>query len=283
MKKYVLTTIAVGLAVMLLVPGLSFAGKKFGIIFDVKGNVVMYDSKGNSQKLKRSRHILKPVSVGDRIEIDGAGRILIVSIDKKMGYELQSNSSAMIEAGGIKTLKGTIDEKEGFNVPLAGNRGAIGATVLRSSMRKPCLRTIYPLNTTVETLTPKLKWEYSCKDKKSVFIKVIEGRKIIFEAKAEGQTINLPKNILKYGTTYRWLVDGGSKGIIGGAFSTIQEDTKKELDERSKQIAVYRKDMSERLSYIFFLLENDIKHLAQAEVESLQKDFPDNTFMKQMH
>jgi hypothetical protein len=269
--------------VFLLIPGLVFAGEKFGLLFDIQGDAVIHSPSGKTTKLQRSRHILKPANIGDTIEVNGEGRVIVVSLRDKKGYLVSSNTTAIIESTEVKAIKGMVDVKEGFNAPLSGGGGPIGATVLRAMLRNPCIRTISPLNTAIVTLRPKLKWENSCEGSKAVIVKVLADRKVIYDAKSHGNSITIPENVLSYEKTYRWLVDGGATyGIIGGTFSTVKEDVVEKFQDKYRKFSRGKKGHTERLSYVFFLLENRLQMQAQAEIESLKKDFPENTYIQEL-
>jgi hypothetical protein len=267
---------------LLVVPVLAFGAQKFGVIFDVKGDASIKSSTGKVIELKKSKHILRAVNVGDTVQVNGPGKVLIVSIKDKKGYEVLSDTTAKVEQTKLAKLNGTINVKEGYSVPTGSSKGPLGAIVLRNTIREICIKTLSPLNTAVLSITPTLKWKNSCEGTKEVSVKVIKGRSIIYETTIDKSTAVIPAGILKESQTYRWLVDGGPvNGIMGGTFSTLEKEatdmiqTKKaEFDQNS--------NFPERLSYLFMLMEENLFELADVEITRLKSDFPNNKYIQEL-
>lgn len=267
--------------ILLLVPLAVYGGEKFGMVFDVEGNVELKQGHGASIKLKKDRHILHPLKDGDRINVIGSGKIIIVSLKEKQGYEVTSNSSAVIEGGRIKAIKGVVNIKEGFHAPKEGADGPIGAVVLRGIIKEPCIKTLSPVNTAILSLMPELKWDITCKGLKKVSIKILAAREVIFNVETEGVSLKVPEGILRYGETYRWLVDAGTPyGIVGGTFSIPQEEEIKIIQEKLNSHK--SPDLSQRLSYIFYLIENRLNEYAKSEIEGLEREFPENNYIREL-
>ena len=106
---------------MLLVPGLLFGAEKFGMVFDVKGVVVLKNALRKLQ-LDKKKHILYPIRDGDTIVTGGDGSLLIVSLKRKNGYEVSPDSVVIIKGGQAKVLEGSAKEKEGL-IASAGSKG----------------------------------------------------------------------------------------------------------------------------------------------------------------
>lgn len=107
--------------VMLLAPGLLFGAEKFGMVFDVKGVVVLKNALRKLQ-LDKKKHILYPVRDGDTVVTGEDGRLLIVSLKRKKGYEVAPDSVVIIRGGQAKVLEGRVTEKEGLIAP-SGSKG----------------------------------------------------------------------------------------------------------------------------------------------------------------
>lgn len=276
---------SVGMAIMvclLVIPALAFGAQKFGVIFDVKGDASITSATGKVTKLKKSRHILRAVKVGDTIEVNGAGKVLIVSLTDKKGYELLSNTTVKVEQTRLAKVRGTINVKEGYSVPTEGAKGPLGAIVLRNTIREVCIKTFSPLNTSVPSLTPTLKWKNSCKGSKEVSAKIIKGRSIIYETSTDKNSTVIPAGILKEGQTYRWLIDGGpANGIMGGTFSTLEKETA-DIILAKKAGFGQNSNLPERLSYLFMLIEENLVELAGAELSRLQGDYPNNKYIQEL-
>jgi hypothetical protein len=252
----------------------------FGLIFDIQGNAEIRDSEGKITKLKRSGHLLRPVKEGDRIRVAN-GRVVIVSMKENKGYEIVSNSEALVKDKKIIAVKGKISEVRGLHPPGEGTKGSIGGIVLRKV--KPCMRAISPVNTYILESTPELVWENNCYKEKKVTVKIICEERIIFSAESEGSSIKVPETILKYGKEYRWIVDSGrAYNISEGAFYVHEENEIKNIRENITHYTQYGSDLPLRLSYIFYLLDKNLNEMAKAEIKRLNVDFPENTYIKQL-
>ncbi|MBI4823418.1 MAG: hypothetical protein HY805_04200 [Nitrospirae bacterium] len=269
------------IVVFLLMPLVAHGNEKFGMVFDIQGTVEVKTSDGRLIKLRKDRHVLYPIKDGDRINVMAGGRVVIVSIKGKQGYEILSNSSVEITEGRIRTIKGTVNIKEGFHAPEEGAGGQIGAVVLRSSIKEPCIRTVSPVNTSILDLTPELVWRLDCKGIKKVSVRILTGKDVIFSRDTEVNSMKVPEGILKYGETYRWLVDGGPVGIFGGTFLIPEEQEVKNINEKIASLKA-GKDLSERLSYVFYLLGNGLNEHAKSEIELLEREFPENEYIREL-
>jgi hypothetical protein len=277
--------VCAGIATMvclLVIPALAFGAQKFGVIFDVKGDASIKSATGKVTQLKKSKHILRAVKVGDIIQVSGAGKVLIVSLKDKKGYEVLSDTTAKVEPSKLAQVSGTINVKEGYSVPTGSAKGSVGAIVLRNSLREVCIKTLSPLNTSVLTLTPTLKWKNACEGSKTVSAKVIKGRSIIYETTTDNNSVIIPADILKEGQTYRWLVDGGpANGIMGGTFSTLDKETAAMILAK-KADSGQNANLPERLSYLFMLMEENLLESANSELSRLQSDFPNNKHIQEL-
>ena len=274
------------IAVLLLIPGLAFGAPKFGMVFDIEGTAVLTTARGKTITLNKARHLLKPIREGDKIEVS-QGKVVIVSLKDKKGYEILANSIAQIKDKTVLTIKGTVTAKAGLRAPTGAAGGPIGsmvlgAIVLRSPLSVPCISTVSPINSAILTLTPVLKWALNCKGAGTeVSVKVLAERKVIFETSTESTSVKVPDGVLEYGETYRWLVDGGPYGIMGGTFSVPEKD---KITSITEDINHYKKqdDLSQRISYIFFLHNNRLNEYAAMETEKLQREFPENEYIREV-
>lgn len=268
---------------LIVLTGLAFGAEKFGVFFDIRGNVSLKRSEGDVMELERSKHILHPVMVGDTIEVNGAGSVLVVSIKDKKGYELLSDTRAEVQSSGLAKLNGTINTKEGYHVPYKGAGGALGGIVLRDAARGRCIESLWPLNKSVLTLTPTLRWKNVCKGTKTVTVMVLKDRHIVFEKMTDKSSVTIPSDVFKEGQTYRWLIDGGPASVIvGGALYTLDKELASTISQKKESFAKQSVDLPERLSFLFLLIEQNLVDLAEAEIEKLKSDFPDNTFIQEL-
>lgn len=254
------------------------ASDKFGVLYDIQGKVQMKSTEGKAKNLNRERDLLHAVNEGDKIKVLGKGRAVIVSLIEEKGYEIESDSEALIKNKKVITVKGNVKTLEGLNVPnedvnkMGGK--PIGAVVLRGV--ESCIKIISPVNTSILELSPELKWKNECQKSKKVFIAVLlEGNKI-FNSQTENESLRIPDSILKYGTEYTWVIDGGAmNGLASGRFAIPDENQIKTMKEK---IAYYKgqgNDLPQRHSYLFFLLNNNLNEMAKDEIEKLKSG--DNT------
>jgi hypothetical protein len=268
---------------LLVLPGLALGAEKFGMIFDIMGNAALKSAEGDVTELKRSKHILQPVKVGDTIEVSGAGRVLVVSIKDKKGYELLSDTTAKVQSTGMAKLRGTVRVKEGYNVPAERVKVVLGGIVMRDATRGMCIKTVSPLNTSVLTLTPNLRWKNTCKGSKIVTVMVLKEGDVVFEIMTEKNSVTIPAGLLKEGQSYRWLIDGGpASAILGGTLHTLNKDFADMILQKKASFAQQGAELPERLSFLFLLMAQNLVELAEAEIDRLQGDFPENAFIQEL-
>jgi hypothetical protein len=263
------------------VPG--FAATKFGMVFEISGKAEIINPLGKNTHLERGKHILLAVKVGDRIKTFENSRVVVVSLNSKTGYEIVPNSEARVENSAITAIRGEVKASSGYIVPSGQNTGPIGAIVLRGHDNGQCITPLTPTNSSIITLTPVLSWAVACKDIKSATVRIIEDRKVLFETPAIGTFVKVPAGVLKYGRTYAWIVDAGQ--TTAGAeseFSIPTEATVKAIEEKIAAQIQTEKDLTKRLSHLFFLANNDLKDSAREELERLQKEFPENDYLKEL-
>lgn len=269
------------LVICSVLPG--FAATKFGMVFEISGNAEIISPIGKNTHLERGKHILLPVKVGDRIKTLENSRVIVVSLNNRTGYEIAPNSEARVENSGITAVRGDVKASSGYAVPSGQSSGPIGAMVLRGHDNGQCITPLSPANSSIITLTPVLSWSVACKDIKSASVRIIEDRKVLFEAPAIGTSVKVPAGVLKYGRTYAWIVDAGQ--TTAGAeseFSIPAEAMVKSIEEKMSAHLLAEQDLTKRLSHLFFLANNDLKDSARGELEQLQKEFPDNDYLKEL-
>lgn len=268
---------------LLVLPGPALGAEKFGMIFDIRGNAALKSASGDVTELKRSKHILHSVKVGDTIEIRGAGRVLVVSIKDRKGYELLSDTKAEVRSAGMAKVRGTVNVKEGYNVPSEGTKGVLGGIVMRDTIKGMCIKTLTPLNTSVLTLTPTLRWKNTCEGSRMFTVMVVKERNVVFEKMTDKSSATIPAGVLKEGQTYRWLIDGGpASAILGGTLHTLGKEVADMIIQKKAGFAQQRADLPERLSFLFLLMDQNLVELAEAEIDRLQGDFPNNAFIQEL-
>jgi hypothetical protein len=144
-----------------------------------------------------------------------------------------------------------------------------------------CITPISPASTTIITTSPELSWGITCKDVSRVSVRIIEDGKVIYEKSTGDTMLKVPTEVLKYGHDYVWSVDAGQvAGRAESEFSILEEAQIAPVKEKMVANNFGDRDLAKRLSYVFFLIDNDLKDLARKEIEELRKEFPDNYYLK---
>ncbi len=256
------------------------AAVQAGYIFDIQGTAQLLNAEGKKIVLKRGEHLLYAVKEGDRIKVE-KGKVVVASLKDSKGYEIGSNSEALAKAGTIVAVKGSVSELKGLHAPGKAGSGSIGGFVVRGM--KPCIRALSPVNTAIIETTPKLAWENKCSGDKNVTVKIIAGDSVLFSVQTRESSLAVPPNILGYNKEYRWIVDSGKvNNISGGVFSIPSAEEVQGLQKQIAQFEERKKDMSFHLSYVFFLIDNNLNDLARTEVKVLKNEYPDNEYLKKM-
>lgn len=281
MKKVILTVLFVFCgAVIMLAAGQARAAQQAGYIFDIQGTAQLKSADGKTIVLKRNEHLLYAIKDGDRIKVE-KGRVVVASLKESKGYEVSDNSEGIARLGKIVAVKGKIAELKGLHTPGKTSPGSMGGFVVRSV--RPCIKALSPVSTAIIDPAPKLAWENKCPGDKKVTLKIISGDTVLFSAESEGSSLKIPEKVLAYDHEYRWIVDSGKvNNVSGGVFSLPSQA---EAEDIGKKIAAFeerKQDLSFRLSYVFFLVDNNLNDLAREQVRALKTDFPDNEYLKKM-
>lgn len=248
---------------------------EFGMVFDIQGIVEIRNADSKINVLKREKDILHPIKEGDTIEVKGNGVVIIVSLAENKGYKVLSNSIAIVKNRKLVAVKGTTHSIDGLYPPKENRLRIGGGIVLRE--KGPCVKAISPLNTVVLDLSPEFKWKNDCQESKKVVIKIVSKEEPVFIVESEGVSFKVPDGLLKYNEEYRWIIESSATNDIDGGKISIPKEA--EVKRIKEGIAMYKKqshDLSQRLSYIFFLLDNELEDLAGAEIAVLKAEFPEN-------
>lgn len=259
-----------------------YAATKFGLVYDVKGKAELINTVGKSTALEKGKHILMPVRVGDKIRTGEESKVMIVSLKGKSGFEIGPNSEAKVEIAAVVALSGMVKISSGYNVPSGSSSGPMAAMVFRGPTNPDrCITPVSPVSTTIITTSPTLSWGITCKDVAKVTVSIIEDGHVVYEKSTENTSLKIPADVLKHGYDYAWTVDAGP--VAGRSESEFSILTESQIASVKGKMAAYDltdKDIAKRLSYIFFLIENDLKDIARAEIEVLRREFPDNYYLK---
>lgn len=280
MRKPVTMALVCCIFACMCIAGDLSAAIQTGYIFDIQGSAQLTNAEGRKIVLKKGEHLLYAVKEGDRIKVE-KGRVVVASLKDSKGYEIGSNSEALAKPGGMVAVKGSVAELKGLHAPGKAGSGSIGGFVVRGA--KPCIKALSPVSTAIISTTPTLSWENKCPGDKEVMIKIISGDSVLFSKKTREDFLAVPGNVLGYNQEYRWIVDSGKvNNVSGGVFSIPSAEEAREL---SRQIARYeesKKDISFHLSYVFFLIDNNLNDLARVQVKALKSEYPDNEYLKKM-
>ncbi|MFC1852832.1 hypothetical protein ACFL27_21755 [candidate division CSSED10-310 bacterium] len=258
--------------------------QKFGKIFDVQGQVVITTAKGDTIELKRDKHILFTVEEGDEIKTEKDGKILIVANKDGKGYYIMPSSVVSIKNNELD-VEGTVEQKDGLNTFIPSDEGDIGGKIVggivyRSAAR---IKIIRPTNTAILELTPELQWKVFRTVSQKFKLNIFSDDDVIYSAESETSSLRVPEGLLKYGQTYRWIVDGGlATGISGGVFFIPEKEKIAEFKQKIAQNKPQNGDLPQTLSYIFFLMNNKLNIEAEKEIKILLKEFPHNEYLKEL-
>lgn len=253
----------------------------FGLVYGIQGKVDLRSPREEPVRLNEKNDILRIVKNGDKLRTNEDGKLIIVSLSEKMGYELMPNTLVRIVFNELSTVRGTVNRIEGLYFPKSlPARLGNGIMVANTPREKSCIRIVSPQDTSIITATPTLKWENDCKGNKKVTVKLISNQRIVYQAITGDTYMKIPKDVLDFEQTCTWLVDGGKNGIVGGVFSILSEFDVKEALDMKFHYTRHEGDMHERVSYIFYLKHMNLSAMANAEVIRMKKDFPENTNIK---
>jgi len=256
------------------------AARQAGYIFDVQGDAKLKTVDGKTFRLKRDEHLLHAIEEGDIIRVT-KGKVVIAVLKENVGYEIRDNSEGIAKDGRIVAIRGKVSELEGLHAPGRVATGSMGGFVVRSV--RPCIRAISPVSTTIIELTPELAWENKCPGDKTVTVRIMAGDTVLFSTQSENNSLTVPENVLAFGHKYRWVVDSGkAKNVSSGFFSVPSESEVKKIIKKIDQFREHRQDLSFRLSYVFFLIDNDLNEMAKEQVKALRSDFPGNRYITQV-
>lgn len=257
-----------------------YAAVQTGYIFDVQGSAQLTSAQGKKIVLKKGEHLLYAVKEGDRIKVE-KGKVVVASLKDSKGYEIGNNSEALAKPGTMVALKGSVSELKGLHAPGKAGSGSIGGFVVRGA--KPCIKALSPVSTAIISTVPTLSWENKCSGDKEVMIKIISGDSVLFSRQTRENSLAVPGNVLGYNKEYRWIVDSGKiNNVSGGVFSIPSAE---EVSELTRQIARFeesKSDISFHLSYVFFLIDNNLNDLARVQIKALKSEYPDNECLKKM-
>lgn len=255
---------------------------KFGFIYSIEGSVDFRAPRTDPIRLNKETDILRVISDGDKLRTNVDGKLVVVSLSTKMGYELMPDALVQITSNNLSAIRGTVNKIEGLYVPesFPSQPEKDGIMVIKNAPKKSCIRPLSPLNTSIITTTPKLFWENNCRRDHKVTVKLIANKRIIYQAITGDTFMKIPKDVLNFEDTCTWLIDGGENGIVGGTFSIVSENDMKEALEKKYHYTQHESDLHERVSYIYYLKSKGLNDLANSEIQLMKEDYPENPYIK---
>ena len=280
MKRLLITLAAFCIVAGFAAAAAVYAAVQAGYIFDIQGLAQLTNTDGKKIVLKKGEHLLYSVREGDRIRVE-KGKVVIASLKDNKGYEIGNNSEAVARSGAVVAVRGSVSELKGLHAPGKSGTGSIGGFVVRGA--RPCIRALSPVSTAIISTTPTLTWENKCSGDKEVTVKIISGDSVLFSRQTRENTLAVPENVLGYNGEYRWIVDSGKvNNVSGGVFSIPAAGEVRELTNEINLFEKRKKDISFHLSYVFFLIDNNLNDLARAQIQTLKNEYPDNEYLKKM-
>jgi hypothetical protein len=256
--------------------------RNFGFIFGIKGKVDLRAPRENPVRLNPEKDLLRVIKEGDKLRTNEDGKLVIVSLSKKMGYELMPDTLVRITAGSMSVIRGNVNKIEGLyfpdNIPSMPEKA--GVMVADFPLSDSCIRPLSPLGTSIITTTPTFTWENECFGDKKVTVQLIANKRVVYQGLTGDTYMKVPKDVLDYEQECTWLVNGGRNGLVGGVFSIISEVGIKEVLEKKYHKTQHKDDLYERISYIFYLKNRGLIEMANAEIKSLKEEFPANPYIK---
>lgn len=258
--------------------GKSVAPQDFGLIFDIEGFAEIKPPMKEPLKLEREKHLLHVVNYGDKLRVVREGKIAIFSIWDKKIYEIPENTLVQVLSSGLSTIRGgRIREMPALYDPQKVPERVLDMFTTHLLPEHSCLRVASPVNTSVETLTPTLEWNNSCEGVKKVTVKILKDKAVIYQTETGEQSFRVPKELLEHESTYSWLIDGGDNGIVGETFTTLSNNQIVDYLEKKLYYSKNDQDNSVRLSFIIYLLNNNLNELARKEIVRLREEYPEIT------
>jgi hypothetical protein len=268
---------------VLLLPVFAYAADNSWKVFEVKGRASLITETG-TRVLSNDKSLLETVRKGNRIKVEGSGKVVIVSLKTRQAYEVGDNSEALVEEEQVRAIRGTVAVKKGFSLPKA-NEGRMGGIVMRGAGNtRSCLKALSPMNTAIIELSPELRWENNCDGLKQVTITVLADERIVQTAESADTFFKIPAGVLQPGNRYMWLVDGGANfDMASGVFTVLAEADRSETAGRIAEFStVSSDDVSAMIAYIYYLDGKGLNELTRLESDKLRKRFPDSEGLKEL-
>lgn len=279
--RIILMTVLMGVSLLPVSP--AFSADTTWKVFEIKGKVgLLLD--GSSRVLSNEKNLLETIRKGSRVKVDGAGKVVIVSLKSRQAYEIGDNSEGVVEEDQVRALKGSVSVRKGFTLPKA-NDGRMGGIVMRGAGNtRSCLKALSPINTAVVDLSPELRWENNCDGLNQVTLTVLADERVVHTAESGESVYKIPAGVLKPGSRYMWMIDGGANfDMASGVFSLLPEVDRKEVLEKTAEYSrTGGEDLAEMLAYIYFIDGKGLNELTRLESEKIKLRYPGAEGLKEL-
>lgn len=105
----------------------------------------------------------------------------------------------------------------------------------------------------------------------------------LFNMETSANSVKIAENKLSYGALYKWLIyDTNSQSSSWTTFTIPEEGKVKSIREAVRQYESRANDLPQRLSFVFYLLENDLREAAEKEIGKLKSELPENDYIKKL-
>lgn len=245
-------------------------------IFGAQGTVLISSKNGEAITIKNDKSPMMRVADGSTIQVKGKGKVIVVSLKSRQGFEIGDDTTALVEPATIRSLKGSVTPRSGF-APPAGKDGKMGGIVMRGAgNQRSCLKAISPVNTNILNSNPELRWDNHCSGLSRVNLTVLSDENVVHSAEISSATsYRIPDNILKEGKRYLWMIDGGAGfDMTSGVFAVANPAEREEVQKRQQAV----NDVAtpeERLLLIYFLHDKGFIEMAKGEGNKLRSVFPE--------
>lgn len=264
----------IGMALSLFSAGIASADD--WRIFGVHGTVQIASKGGEPVTINNDKSLMMKVPDGSTLLVKGKGKLVMVSLKSRQAFEIGDDSSALVDSATIRALKGSVTPKSGF-APPTGKDGKMGGIVMRGAgNQRSCLKALSPINTNILATSPELRWENRCNRLSTVSLSIISDERTVHSAEVVSvSSYKVPENILKGGSRYLWMVDGGASfDMTSGVFQVTGGKEREELLQRMKE-AESATTPEERISYIYYLSDSGFTEMAKGEGNRLRAAFPE--------
>jgi hypothetical protein len=268
---------------LMLVSAPAFSADTTWKVFEIKGKVSLLTDSG-ARTLSNEKNLLETIRKGSRLKVEGSGKVVIVSLKSRQAYEIGDNSEGMVEEEQVRALKGTVSLKKGFTLPKA-NDGRMGGIVMRGAGNtRSCLKALSPINTAIVDLSPELRWENNCDGLKQVTITVLADERTVHTAESSETAFTIPAGVIKPGSRYMWLIDGGANfDMASGVFSVLPDADRKEVLEKTADYARTGGDgIAEMIAFIYFIDGKGLNEMTRLESEKIRQRYPGAEGLKEL-